>query len=215
MKRRNLKLLAGIGAFALGMSVMGQAALAQLTTIDSGDDFTVDVQTEVLNSFDVTVAPLNFGTFGTVTDGGETASIQITPGGAFSKPAPSGGDALIVAGGTDHAVATVAIQALPDTRIFAAYSNVHDLTFTDPDGTHVLDLRNLSDNLGGQAGGFVTTGHNGGVTPNAGTPTIGNGVTTGLGVLNFGIGGVIGTRAQGTNYPSGTYEGSFDLTLSY
>ena len=210
MKSISKKRLAGIGAVALGAAMIVHSAYAAV--INSGDTVTITVTTAVNNSFDVEVTEnLNFGTFGTIKDPGDTDTAQgiLAPNDAFTEDL-AGPAKVIDANAGDHNAAVITVAAFDSTRIFVSYSNVTDLD-DDITGTFVLDVDALADNL--NAPGTGTGGVAGGWTSGGGNST-GYASTDGSGALVFNIGGTFSTQATVT-YPSDTYSGSFDVTLSY
>lgn len=207
MKTRISNVMAGLGAVALGLAFAPGSASA--ATIQSGGSQTVTAQTTVNNAMSITVTDLAFGTFGTKSDGSNTATGTVATNGTFSTTSAGGTAAVIDAGLGDHSASTITVTALPATKIYVDYGSVVNMKDAST-GTYTLTVDNINDNLatpttgtGGTSGSWI-----------GGSNTEGNATTTAAGALTFNIGASFTTNATST-YPSDTYAGSFAVTLSY
>jgi hypothetical protein len=209
VNNRNIKILAGLGAVALGAALFPNPASAFNVQADGSDPFTVSATTNVNNIMDVAPTTLQFGTFGAVKDPGvNVATATLSPAGVFSTSTTGGLAKIIDANLADHSPSTVTIAAQPSTQLYASYSAVVDVAGTITPA-NVFTVQTLVDDLGTVVGGIT----NGGMTA-PGVFVEGSAATDNTGALVFHIGGSLVEQA-GTTYSSEPYAGSFSLTMSY
>lgn len=209
MNIKNIKILAGLGAVALGTAFFANPAAAFNVQADGSDPFAVSATTNVNNIMDVAFTTLQFGTFGAVKDPGvNVATATLSPAGVFT-PSTTGGLAKIIdANLADHSPSTITIAAQPSTQLYASYSAVVDVAGTITPA-NVFTVQTLTDDLGTVVGGIA----GGGMTA-PGVFVEGSAATDIAGALVFHIGGSL-VEIAGTTYSSEPYAGSFDLTMSY
>lgn len=209
----NLKNIATVSAVALCFGLSSGTAWSAAYELDSGNAVNVTVTAEVLQTVDVTVAAnVNFGNIGIHQDAADTAQLVMDPLAAVTEDLA--GPARMV---TDDNSTPVAgdidlTGGFPDTDIHVTYTHNADLACIDPscalsNDLTLVDVQDsmvaaaaLTNGTGVQQGDFATEGI---------------GTTTAGGLLSWQIGATIETVAGAQPYETGTYVGSFDMTLSY
>ena len=227
MKLKQITKLAAVSAVALGLaSTAVQAAPNNIAAyeLDSDTPITIEVVAEVDQAVSVATTDVALGQIGIHQDksvgGTGVATLALAPDGTVVDT-PLGTARLIsnqeAANLLAIAPATVQIGgAFPNEIIYTHYSNPVNLVCTAGAaclanaGNPALALTGVTDGLG--AAVTTTTGTFG----TAGTLIAdGTGTTSAAGDLDFTIGVTIATIPGPTYYASGTYTGSFDMTLSY
>jgi hypothetical protein len=224
MDLKALKKMAAVSVIALGVASYSTSGIAQVT-IDSGDVVPMDVTATILNTIDIGATALDFGTIAVIPKAGDQATAVVAVNNAFTGTTVGAGfdsvdDARIVRDtASTPLAAVVTVEAFPTTELDFAYGNVIDLTLDGLGVGPALEIIALADNLGNPTG--LPGGVGGGGASANGGWTVGAGSTDGIGRTNadgdlvFRIGGTIETPADATPFPDGTYQGSFDLTVSY
>ncbi len=226
MKLNTITKLAAVSAVALGLaSGAAQAAPNNIVgyELDSDAPITIEVTAEVDQAVNVDTTDVVLGQIGIHQDksvgGTAVATLSLAPDGTMVDT-PLGLARLIsnqdVANTGIIEPATVAIAgAFPAEVIYTHYTNPQNLACTAGAclanaGNPALELTGVTDGLGAA---LTTTA---GVFGTAGTLLVdGTGTTSGTGDLDFTIGVTIATIPGPVYYASGTYTGSFDMTLSY
>jgi hypothetical protein len=212
MKLGHIKKLAAVSVVALSTAMYAGDVMA----VQSGVATPVTTAVTVDNTIDVVVTPLNFGRFAAVRKTADAASSILAPG-AVTLPADTGvsfASARIVPDtATPPSTATVTITAFPSTIMYIDYHTVVDLT--EAGSGDVVKITNIVDNLAAPTTG---TGGVNGSWDSVAAEVQGYGTTAAItGILAFNVGGTITTDQTDGDavYANGTYNGSFQMTVSY
>ncbi len=226
MKLNKISKLAAISAVALGLaSTAAHAAPNNIPAyeLDSDVPIVIEVTAEVDQAVSVQTTDVVLGQIGIHQDksvgGTAVATLSLAPDGTVVDT-PTGLARLIsnqeAANTAAITAATVQIGgAFPGEVIYTHYEDPVDLVCTvgacsSNTGNPVLKLTSVTDGLGAAA---TTTA---GTFGTAGSLTAdGTGTTSVTGDLDFTIGVSIATVPGAAYYASGTYTGSFEMTLSY
>src|SRR5690606_395143 len=120
----------------------------------------------VLNTIQVDVTPISFGTIGAIAKNANAATATIAYDGTFTDdPTTVSTEARIVGDvGNPASPATITIEAFPDTQLFFTYSVTDDTLQVGGAGnefvlTSVVDgLNDVTTGVDGTAGGWTTGG---------------------------------------------------------
>lgn len=181
---------------------MKTLAIVTITSLMCSTAAGVHAQTTVGGTVNLTVnnaisitetTPMNFGTYLVVKDTAstETATLTMATNGT-ATPATSGAPAIftsVSAASRTQGVFTIT-GAAPSTVINVATSNLADLNCSACVSSDDITLTS--------------------VTPAAATVT-----TDGSGDATINVGAVLTTKTGGNQYKSGSYVGSYDLTVNY
>ncbi len=188
------------------IAVVAACAAMGIATDAKAQSVTVDTDLVVQNALTLAVAvPLNFGTIAAISDGTNTASVTISPGGTLSV-ATGGAPAYTAL--IDSALATRARVTVDDGAAGATINvNIPTVGVVNPV-------------FGGNAftlGSFVTS-YNGTApvarTINAPWTQVYDAAYAG-GLNTLDIGATITTQTTVATYGDGAYDGGFDVTFSY
>lgn len=189
-------------------------AWAAPENIDNGVPTTIPVEARMDNNFAVDVTDVDIGTIAAINASGETATLTIAPNGTLDETTGNAGSrARLVSNGNDANPGTLDIAGgLTDQLVTIRYGNMQNLTCVSGcTGTPpALIIAAITDDSADQAASWSVDD----ATPDA-SATPGQFTTSGTGSATVNIGISIRTDGSGTPYPSGTYEGSFDVTLEY
>lgn len=215
MDLRTFKKLALVSAVAFGAVLYADSARS--APILSGTATSVPITATVNNTITVNTTPLSFGTVAAIGKAATNAVATVAPGATTLTDAPglSTVARILKDTGNTPTTASVTIGAFNNTLIHIDYSGITDMS---NGGAQVLEIVHLKDNLntpdtgvGGTAGNWNdAAGYAPGPATNQGTAT-----TTGAGALVFHIGGSFATASANYVYTNGTYNGDFDVTVSY
>lgn len=218
MNLRSFKNLGAVSIIALSTAMNAGSAWA----VANGSPTTVTINATVLNSFTVTKTTLDFGTIGVhnftgdvaqgVLSGTCTAScgLTMTQGSGSATLGTQARLATAAANGATPAIITVV--GLGSTVVNVHYDTLVDLT----NGGNKIVLHEIRDNLNALIVGDAGTSGTQGFLNATPANQDGSATTDSTGNLKFRIGGTIKTDTSVTgNPPSGTYSGSFNITLSY
>lgn len=212
MKTRPLSLI--FQPLSIALLILMLAGAAQAVDIENGVPTTIPVDASMDNNFAVIVTDIDVGTLAAMNAIGETAELTITPGGAIDDSNGSGGaKARLISSGSDSHPGTLDIEgALTSQQVTISYSNVRDLTCVSGcTGTPPkLIIAEITDDSGDQAALWSADDP----SPDA-SATPGRFTTSGTGTATVNMGVTLRTDGSGIPYPSGNYEGSFDVILEY
>ena len=198
------------GLILIGFSVLPHAFAQAQVSIENGVPVTIPVDAEMDNNFSVLVTDIHFGTLG-ITNGNGTATVTITTNGNISTQ-NNGDRARIVSKGdfSTHGILEIS-SALTNQAVHIRYSNIHDLTCDSCTGTPPkLIITQITDNAAAQTGLWSSSNANPDASATNGIVTTNN---NGEAVVNIGM--TLKTDGGSQPYPSGTYVGTFDVTLEY
>ncbi len=166
------------------------------------------------NNFAVEITDVDFGTIGVSNASGQTGELIMAPNGSIDETSGNTAPvARIVSDGGSTTPGILDIEgALTDQLLTIRYSNVQNLTCTSGCGgaPPELIISEIVDDAANQAGHWSVDDGN----PD-GDAVPGQVQTSGTGTAIIQIGVSLRTDGSGTPYPSGQYEGSFDVTLEY
>lgn len=226
MNIKSFSKLAAVSAIALTASLYASGIMAQ-TTITIGDDIDISVVAEVLNTIDVDVTDINFGTIGAMgntLDPLDVAQLRLSPDGTEVDGRGTGygtaTQASMVFDPDDdsgaRAPGEVAItNAFANTQMFVtiAQDTCTDLVDGNANVIHLASIL-LDDGVAVQeleCDPLVTFGTYTGIP-----------FTTGpAGEFDLALGAIIETTDEIPTspndgaYPSGTYTGEFTMYISY
>lgn len=185
-----------VAIFAFAIGIMTAVPLPSQTAFAQSESIAATAQATVQNTFTLaeTVAPSS-GSVALMADtiGTDTATVTVAPDGTVTVTPNGSANAIVVDDAPANAAEFQISNAAPNASLTIAFSNIVDLSCGA-----CVNPSNPDIQLGG-------LNHDAGGAP----------MTDGSGNLTFHVGFTLTTIAGGDPYEDGTYDGSFDVEISY